>query len=654
MTAMFRRATASLVLPLALAALAFAAPAAAADGDVGYRDFGYDPASSTLTGSKPESKLWWNDGTWWATMFDPATADHYIHRLDLGSQTWVRTSARVDTRTSVRGDALWDGTKLYIASHVYTSGSASGYPSYLYRYSYDTVGDAYTLDAGFPARINNYKTETLVIDKDTTGTLWATWRQGTQIYVNHTLGDDATWSTPVPVPVAGATVTSDDIPAVKAFGGKIGVMWSNQTGAFFHLAIHQDGDPDTAWTVETIPGISNADDHVNMKADSSGRLFVAVKRDTSSPSDLIDLLVRDPGTGAWATYPFGSSKDSHTRPIVVIDEGAGEVRMFATGPQPPATSGQSGGSIYMKVAPLEAPAFPAGVGTVVIRDALSDDMNDVTSTKQNVSATTGLAVMASNPTTRQYWHAYFPLTPVPLDADFAASPTAGPAPLNVNFVDASLGTPTGWSWDFGDGSTSTAQNPAHVYTTPGTYTVSLTVTKGASSSTESRTDFITVSPPPPSVTVVAEADSFVRSTYPTKNYGTNTSLRVRAGGSPTDNSYLRFTVAGVDKPVTKAILRLFVTDASPDGGSVYFADNGWIESGVGSITWDNRPLIAGPAIGSAGATVVGRWVEIDLGTAIAGNGTYTLVLASSKTNSAIYSSRQGANPPQLTVVMASP
>ena len=46
---------------------------------------------------------------------------------------------------------------------------------------------------------------------------------------------------------------------------------------------------------------------------------------------------------------------------------------------------------------------------------------------------------------------------------------------NVQFADISTGLPSSWSWDFGDGSTSTEQNPSHIYVAPGTYSISLTV-----------------------------------------------------------------------------------------------------------------------------------------------------------------------------------
>lgn len=81
-------------------------------------------------------------------------------------------------------------------------------------------------------------------------------------------------------------------------------------------------------------------------------------------------------------------------------------------------------------------------------------------------------------------------------AAFSGTPLSGPAPLTVDFTDASTGTPTSWAWNFGDTETSTDQNPTHEYTDPGTYTVALTVTNDDGSDTETKTDYITVLGPP--------------------------------------------------------------------------------------------------------------------------------------------------------------
>jgi PKD repeat protein len=64
------------------------------------------------------------------------------------------------------------------------------------------------------------------------------------------------------------------------------------------------------------------------------------------------------------------------------------------------------------------------------------------------------------------------LTPI-FTADFYASGHVGQAPFSVQFLDQSTGSPTIWRWDFGDGTTSTEQNPTHVYTRTGVYTVFL-------------------------------------------------------------------------------------------------------------------------------------------------------------------------------------
>jgi len=77
--------------------------------------------------------------------------------------------------------------------------------------------------------------------------------------------------------------------------------------------------------------------------------------------------------------------------------------------------------------------------------------------------------------------------------DFTANDTAScSAPFTVQFTDNTTGA-TGWLWDFGDGSTSTQQNPSHQYNTLGDYSVTLTVTSGAGcSNTLTKKDYILI------------------------------------------------------------------------------------------------------------------------------------------------------------------
>ena len=84
--------------------------------------------------------------------------------------------------------------------------------------------------------------------------------------------------------------------------------------------------------------------------------------------------------------------------------------------------------------------------------------------------------------------------PPELTAAFSVDKPNGTAPWTVNFTDESSGAVLTWSWDFGDGATSTAQQPSHAYTSNGNYTVSLTVTDSISSNTHTKTDAIQLAP----------------------------------------------------------------------------------------------------------------------------------------------------------------
>ena len=82
------RVTRALGASVLLLLLLGAAVAVAAD--IGHKDF-TDPSGSAVTGSKPESKAWYNDGTWWASMQSSSSTGFWIYRLDPNTETWVNT-----------------------------------------------------------------------------------------------------------------------------------------------------------------------------------------------------------------------------------------------------------------------------------------------------------------------------------------------------------------------------------------------------------------------------------------------------------------------------------------------------------------------------------------------------------------------------------
>jgi hypothetical protein len=82
-----------------------------------------------------------------------------------------------------------------------------------------------------------------------------------------------------------------------------------------------------------------------------------------------------------------------------------------------------------------------------------------------------------------------------LQAVFGASPRSVYVGDQIAFSDESIGNPLSWSWTFGDGGTSTEQNPVHVYAAPGEYTVSLTISDGSDFNTRTESEFISVMSP---------------------------------------------------------------------------------------------------------------------------------------------------------------
>ncbi len=130
-----------------------------------------------------------------------------------------------------------------------------------------------------------------------------------------------------------------------------------------------------------------------------------------------------------------------------------------------------------------------------------------------------------------------PPSPSTITADFTANPTTVAIGGTVAFRDASTGNPTSWSWSFpgGNPSTSTSQNPSVVYSTAGTYNVSLTVSNGTDEDSETKTAYITVNengdvpPPDPNGELTA---AFIASAY-NITIGDCINFTDRSSGSPT-------------------------------------------------------------------------------------------------------------------------
>ncbi|MDE1820195.1 MAG: PKD domain-containing protein [Euryarchaeota archaeon] len=96
-----------------------------------------------------------------------------------------------------------------------------------------------------------------------------------------------------------------------------------------------------------------------------------------------------------------------------------------------------------------------------------------------------------------------------LQASASATPLSGAVPLTVTFSGGASGgsTPYSWGWNFGDGGTSAVQNPAHAYTTPGTFPATLEVTDSRGATSNASLTITALSPPMLAVTPSATPSS---------------------------------------------------------------------------------------------------------------------------------------------------
>ena len=424
---LLRRLRAPVVVGLLLAALAVSVVAAATPVTDGYRGIAYGGGATRPSSDKPQSKLWFTDGTWYAGMFrykvSPGPiSSHRIFRLNHATLVWVDTTTVVDERDNSHGDYLWvEGTQtLYVASAG--AASTTGGASIIFsRYTYNSTTNAYTRVAGVAVPGTETGAHTVSIARDSSGRLWTAWPSGTQVLFSTSSDDGTTWTTPAQVPVQaanpirGGTINQTDTASVVAFGTNVGIGWSDHDttgeGGFYFAVIAAGADPavEGSWTLEELPTLvgtagERADNHLNLKATSDGTVYAVGKtgKDTAScatnrTQPLVEAFRRTTA-GAWNVRLVATVGDCVSRPQIVLSEQLGVAWVLMTSPN-------GGGAIYTKSAPLtgaDALVFrgPADTtsqpGVPFIRSATETRIDDATTTKQALTSTTGLVALANN------------------------------------------------------------------------------------------------------------------------------------------------------------------------------------------------------------------------------------------------------------------
>ncbi|MFE4835670.1 Ig-like domain-containing protein [Arthrobacter sp. NPDC056691] len=648
-------------LLLALGVLVVPVTATAAPGDVGV-DAASHVGTGTPTGTKRQTNaLWFNDGIWWGNLWDTGSSDFHIFRFNAATNSWANTGVATETRANTHHDVLWDGTTLYVASYRFVNDglpAEPNFPTTMRRYSYNSNTKTYSLLSS--RNIHNHKVETMSIDKDSSGRVWATWQQDNRIYLNVTGTDGTTWGTPFPHPSSLGSVSVDDNSALIAFGpGKIGLMWSRQVGDAtdgMYWSSRVDGAANTAWTtpVAVVKGPRTGDDHMNLKwlDSSNSRVFAATKTSFTSASEpLIQLLAFDGTT--WSSHTIATVSECPNRVIVLIDESTQRLRTFATYPKPSGTTNagvctSSGGAIYEKSTPLNSINFTTAK-TARIVDA-DQYVHNVTSTKQNLNsaargtANSGLLLLADVNATSRYWHSYDPSSGPGGDTTAptvtGTSPAAGAPGVSVTadvtgtFSEAmNASTVTSSTFTLTDGAATVPAavtynstdrtatvNPGADLAAGRTYTATIrggsTGVKDvagnalASNRTWTFTTAAAGGGTSQTVTLTATADSYVSNGAAATNFGASTLLGV--DNSPVEVTYLKFDLSAyAGRTLESATLQLRSAGSGSTGTQrvKVVASDTWTEGG---ITFSNRPALGTTTIGTLGPTTTNTNYSVPL------------------------------------------
>lgn len=270
------------------------------------------------TKDKPQSKLWFAHGAWWAWL--PVRG---------GSAIWKRTHA--GWRRDVSLDAALQGYPGQADVWADEDGVAAVLvaPDQLavIQLAWDRAAGSYRVEAR-PERFSlgtgadgKDAIETATIARHGRDRLWIAynWRRSMWVRASGASGSIA-WTPPVRLNRAEAS--SDDICAIVGMSGAVGVLWSDQEHDAVYFRLHSDGAPEDSWGAPEVAdsGGKTADDHINAAVGRDGTLYVATKNsiDQVGRPQLV-LRVRDL-RGRWTNIPYAErAQDAEpTRPVVLL------------------------------------------------------------------------------------------------------------------------------------------------------------------------------------------------------------------------------------------------------------------------------------------------------------------------------------------------
>lgn len=270
------------------------------------------------TEDKPQSKLWFAHGAWWAWL--PVQNGSSVWKRS--TEGWRRESHLDSALKGLPGKAdVWADSDTATAILVAPDRLA------VVALRWDAKARRYQL-AATPATLSmpplqppDEGIETATIARDGRGRWWIAYNWQREMFVRHSIGETTReWSKPIAVSTAKAN--ADDICTIVALPGSVAVVWSDQDHDAVYFRQHDDAAPSEAWKpIETAAsGGRTADDHLNTAVAEDGTLYIATKNsvDAMDQPQLV-LRIRDP-KGTWRNLPYAprTKAGEPSRPIVLL------------------------------------------------------------------------------------------------------------------------------------------------------------------------------------------------------------------------------------------------------------------------------------------------------------------------------------------------
>lgn len=265
------------------------------------------------TADKPQSKLWYQNDTWWALL--PRSGGPSLwQRTNKG---WIEHTGIHDSLAGLPGRAdVWAEDNRVTAVGVGKSSLS------VYRLNSDKNADRITFRTKKLAELlppsSETPIETATITRDPAGIWWVAATADKRVCVWSSASDGTQWSSAY---VLAEGINEDDICVITPVPRGVGVIWSDQVTQSVKMRCHPTGFPIEKWDPDEIIDIGNksADDHLHTSLDHKGTLWVATKNSLDKiggPQLILRIRSKD---GKWTNKNMSLLENTSypTRPIVI-------------------------------------------------------------------------------------------------------------------------------------------------------------------------------------------------------------------------------------------------------------------------------------------------------------------------------------------------